>query len=140
MNVQPYLYFEGRAGEAIEFYKQAIGAEVGMLMKFSEAPSEMQSQIQPGMADKVMHACINIGDSPVFISDGQCGGGPATFSGITLTLNAKDDAEAKKLYAALSKGGKEQMPLTETFFATSFGMVADKFGVSWMVLVPKKPN
>ncbi|MBS0540885.1 MAG: VOC family protein [Proteobacteria bacterium] len=140
MNIQPYLYFEGRAGEAIEFYKQAVGAKTEMLMTFSEAPSEMQSQITPGMADKVMHACLKIGDSEVFVSDGQCGGGPASFSGITLTLHARDDAEARTLYAALSKGGKEQMPLSETFFATSFGMLADKFGVPWMVLVQKKPN
>jgi PhnB protein len=140
MNVQPYVYFEGRAGEAIEFYQKAIGAKVEMLMKFSEAPSEMQSQIAPGMANKVMHACIKIGESDVFISDGQCNGGPATFSGVTLTIHADNDAEAKKIYAALAKGGQEQMALTETFFASSFGMLADRFGVSWMVLVQKKLN
>ncbi len=139
MNIQPYVYFEGRAGEAIEFYQKAIGAKVEMMMLFKEGPPEMLSQMAPGSADKVMHACIKIGDTPVFISDGRCGGG-ATFSGVTLTLNADSDAEAGKLYSALANGGHEQMPLAETFFASSFGMLADKFGVSWMVLVQKKPN
>lgn len=139
MNVQPYVYFEGRAGEAIEFYKKALGAQVEMIMHFKDGPPEMQSQIAPGTADKVMHACLKIGDTPVFISDGRCGG-KAEFSGVTLTLNADSDAEAEKLFAALGKGGQEQMAMSETFFATRFGMLADKFGVSWMILAAKKPN
>lgn len=138
MNVQPYLYFDGRSQEAIDFYTGAIGAKVEMIMRFKEAPAEMQAQIKPGMADKVMHACIKIGDTPVFLSDGQCNGGPALFQGITLTINADSDAEADKLFASLGKDGQVQMPMSETFFATRFGMVADKFGVGWMVLAAKK--
>lgn len=140
MNVQPYLYSDGRSQEAIDLYKSAVGATVEMVMHFRDAPAEMQSQIAPGMGDKIMHACIKVGDTPVFLSDGHCKGGPLQFQGITLTINADSDAEAEKLFAALGKGGQVQMPLTETFFATRFGMVADKLGVSWMVLAAKKPG
>jgi PhnB protein len=139
MNVQPYLYFGGRSQEAIDFYKSAIGAKVEVMMHFKDAPAEMQSQMKPGTQDKVMHACIKVGDSPVFVSDGDCGGKPE-FKGVTLTINAGSDAEAEKLFGALGNGGQVQMPMTETFFATRFGMLADKFGVSWMVLAEKKMN
>jgi len=136
MNVQPYMSFEGKAQEAIDFYKGAVGAQVKVVMKFNEAPKEVQAQMSPASMDKVMHACIKIGDSDVFLSDGRCTGA-ANFSGITLTINATSDAEAEKLFGALGKGGQVTMPLGETFFAHRFGMVADKFGVSWMVLNPK---
>lgn len=139
MNIQPYLYFDGRSQEAIDFYKSAIGAKVEMVMHFKDAPAEMQAQIAPGLADKVMHACIKVGDTPVFVSDGHCKGGTLSFQGITLTINADSDAEAEKLFGALSgSGGQVQMPMSETFFATRFGMCADKFGVGWMVLKPKQ--
>ncbi len=138
MNIQPYMSFEGKAQEAIDFYKSAVGAEVKMVMHFKEAPPEMKAQMPPATMDKVMHACIKIGDSDVFLSDGHCGGA-ANFSGIALTLNAKSDGEAEKLFAALGKGGQVTMPMAETFFATRFGTVDDKFGVHWMVLKPKNP-
>ncbi len=138
MNVQPYLSFEGKAAEAIDFYKGAVGAEVKMVMHFKEAPPEMKAQMSPGVGDKVMHACIKIGDSDVFLTDGHCAG-KANFAGITLTLNATSNGEADKLFSALGKGGQVTMPMAETFFATRFGMVDDKFGVHWMVLNPKTP-
>jgi PhnB protein len=138
MNIEPYLSFEGKAQEAIDFYKSAVGAQVKMVMHFKDAPPEMQAQMSPGTGDKVMHACIKIGDSDVLLSDGRCGG-TANFSGITLTLNASSTGEAEKLFAALGKGGQVSMPMAETFFATRFGMVDDKFGVHWMVLNPKNP-
>ena len=137
MNIQPYLSFDGQAQEAIDFYKGAVGASVNVVMRFKDAPPEVQAQITPGMGDKVMHACIKIGDSDVFLSDGHCGG-KASFSGVTLTINASSDGEADKLFAALGKGGQVTMPMAETFFATRFGTVSDKFGVNWMVLNPKK--
>ena len=137
MNVQPYLSFEGRAQEAIDFYKSALGAKVDVVMKFKEAPPEMQSQMSPESKDKVMHAAFHIGDTQVMASDGRCTGN-ASFSGIALTLNASSDAEAEKLFKALSQGGQVNMPMSETFFANRFGMVADKFGVGWMVLHPKQ--
>jgi PhnB protein len=136
MNVQPYLSFEGRAQEAIDFYKSAIGAEVDAIMHFKDGPPEMQAQMSPDSKDKIMHAAFHIGDTQVMASDGRCTG-KASFSGISLTLNAASDAEAEKLFNALAKGGQVGMPMSETFFAHRFGMVSDKFGVGWMVLHPK---
>ncbi|HTR88444.1 MAG TPA: VOC family protein [Reyranella sp.] len=138
MNVQPYLSFEGRAAEAIEFYKGAIGATVDMMMRFSDAPPEVQAQMSPGSKDKVMHAAFHVGDTQIMASDGQCSG-KASFSGINLTLNATSNGEAEKLFSALGQGGKVGMPMSETFFAHRFGIVADKFGVNWMVINPKMP-
>ncbi len=136
MNVQPYLSFEGRAEEAIEFYKSAIGAKVEMIMHFKDAPPEAQAMITPESRDKVMHAAMKIGDTMVMASDGQCTG-KASFSGISLTVTADSPTEADKLFKALGNGGQVTMPMAETFFANRFGMVADKFGVGWMVINPK---
>jgi PhnB protein len=136
MNVQPYLSFEGRAQEAIDFYKSALGAKVDMIMHFKDAPPEMQTS--PESKDKIMHSAFHVGDTQIMATDGQCSG-KSTFSGITLTLNAASNAEAEKLFNALAQGGKVNLPISETFFAHRFGMVADKFGVGWMVLNPKQP-
>ncbi len=134
MQVQPYLSFEGRAEEAIEFYKKALGAEVTALMRMKEMPgTPPPGMVPPGSENKVMHAALKIGDSVVMASDGRVSGKP-NFQGISLSITAVDDAEAEKVFAALSDGGQVQMPLAKTFFASSFGMVADKFGVSWMVV------
>jgi PhnB protein len=132
MNVQPYLFFDGRCEEALEFYKKAIGAKVGMLMRFKDAPDK--SMITPGVEEKVMHAQVQIGDTNVLASDGRCQG-KMNFQGFALTINAKDEAEADKTFAALAEGGQVTMPLAKTFFSKRFGMLADKFGVGWMVLV-----
>jgi PhnB protein len=123
--------FDGRGEEAIEFYKKAIGATVEMLMRFKDAPE--QAMCAPGADNKVMHACIRVGDSAIMLSDGRNTGHPE-FKGISLSLNAKDEAGADKLFNALQEGGQVQMPLDKTFFAKRFGMVADKFGVSWMII------
>lgn len=132
MEVQPYLFFEGRAEEAIEFYKKVLGAEVTGLMRMKDAP-EGGPPLPPGSENKVMHAALKIGDSVVMVSDGMVSGKPS-FAGISLTVSPKDTAEAERLFKALGEGGKVQMPLTKTFFAEKFGSVADKFGVSWMVV------
>ena len=134
MIVQSYLSFEGRAEEAIEFYKSAVGAKVDMMMRFKEAPE--QAMITPESKDKVMHAAIKIGDTQVLLSDGRCTG-KASFSGISLALSADTAAEADRLFNALSKGGQVTMPMGETFFANRFGMCSDKFGVGWMVINEK---
>ena len=134
-SVQPYLFFDGKCDEALEFYKSAIGAKVDMLMRFKESPD--QSHIPPGAAEKVMHASFHVGNTQIMASDGHCAGKP-TFQGFGLSLNAKDDAEAEKLFAAVGKGGQVQQPLTKTFFASKFGMVADKFGIMWMVIAEAK--
>jgi PhnB protein len=132
MQIQPYLSFEGRADEAIEFYKKAIGAKVDMLMRFKEAPD--QSMVTPQSKDKVMHAALHAGDTQLLMSDGRCTGS-ANFSGIALALSVQTEADADRIFNALADGGKVNMPLTKTFFSSKFGMVADKFGVGWMVLV-----
>ena len=135
MQVQPYLFFDGRCDEALEFYKKAIDAKVDMLMRFKDAPD--QSMISPGSKDKVMHAAVRVGDTQVLVSDGRCLGKPS-FQGFALTITAPDAAEGERRFNALAEGGQVQMPLAETFFASRFGMVADKFGVGWMILVEKK--
>jgi PhnB protein len=131
MQVEPYLAFEGRCDEAIEFYKKAIGAKVEMLMRFKEAPD--QSMVSPGNAEKVMHASLRAGDAVLLMSDGRCTGS-TNFHGIALALTVATDADAERLFNALADGGKVNMPLAKTFFASRFGMLSDKFGVGWMIL------
>ena len=135
MQVQPYLFFDGRCEEAVEFYRNVLGAEVTMLMRFKDSPEPPQpGMVPPGAEDKVMHANFRLGDSTVMASDGRCQGQPS-FQGFSLTLSVTSEAEAERLFAALGDGGQVQMPLTKTFFSQRFGMIADRFGVSWMVLV-----
>ena len=136
--VQPYLFFDGRCEEAIEFYKSALGAKVDMLMRFKDSPEPVPSSMcAPGSENKVMHSAFRIGDTLVMASDGMAGGKPE-FKGFSLSVNAADEKEADRLFAALGKGGQVQMPLGKTFFSPRFGMVADRFGVGWMVIVPPK--
>jgi PhnB protein len=135
MQVQPYLFFDGRAEEALEFYRSKLGAQVQMMMRFKESPDPIPGKAPPG--DKVMHSSFRIGDTTVMASDGNCTGRPS-FQGFSLSLNAKDEAHAERLFAALLEGGQVQMPLGRTFFSPAFGMVADRFGVSWMVVVAPK--
>jgi PhnB protein len=132
MQVQPYLFFEGNCEKAIEFYRKNLGAEVKMLMRFKDSPEPGMSP--PGAGDKVMHACLSIGDSMVMASDGRCQG-KASFGGFALSLTVANEAEADRKFAALADGGQVQMPLTKTFFSPCFGMVADRFGVTWMIIV-----
>jgi PhnB protein len=135
MQVQPYLFFDGRCEEAMEFYKSALGAEVTMLMRFKDSPDpHPPGMIPPGAENKVMHASLRIGDSTVMASDGQCLG-QANFQGFSLSLSVSNDAEAERLFAALADGGKVCMALAKTFFSSGFGMVSDRFGVSWMIIV-----
>lgn len=135
MLVQPYLFFEGRCEEALEFYRSALGAEVTMLMRFKESPEPMPADMcPPGSENKVMHASFTIGETTLMASDGRAQGRPM-FQGFSLSLSVPSDAEAQRLFSALSEGGQVQMPLGKTFYASSFGMVADRFGVSWMIIV-----
>jgi len=133
MLIQPYLSFDGRCEEALEFYKSALGARVTMLMRFKESPTPC-AMIPPDSEEKIMHAVFSIGDSILKASDGQCGG-KAVFQGMSLVLTVSSAADADRAFAALADGGHVQMPLGETFFSPRFGMVADRFGVSWMVVV-----
>ena len=135
MLIEPYLFFEGRCEEAIEFYRRALGAEVGPLMRYRESPEPHQpGALPPGSENKVMHAVIRIGDTTVMVSDGRCSGRPV-FQGFALTINAPDAARADQMFAALADGGQVQMALAKTFFSPRFGMVTDRFGVLWMIIV-----
>ncbi|MEZ6063530.1 MAG: VOC family protein [Planctomycetaceae bacterium] len=134
MLVQPYLYFNGRAADAINFYKDALGAEQIFLMTFGESPD--QTSIPPGGEDKIMHASLRIGSTEVYVSDGMCDESKAgRFEGMALSLIVNTAEEAERIFSALSDGGQVQMPLAQTFFSPRFGMAADRFGVSWLVLV-----
>lgn len=135
MKIEPYLFFEGRCEEAIEFYRRALGAEVQMLLRYSDSPQPPPpGMLPPGSENKVMHASFRIGETLVMGSDGHCNKSGPSFQGFSLSLSAKDDAEAKRLFGALGEGGEVTQPLTKTFFASSFGMVKDRFGVQWMVI------
>ncbi|MDO9405190.1 MAG: VOC family protein [Polaromonas sp.] len=144
MQVQPYLFFEGRCEEALHFYQQAIGAQLGMVMRFKDNPGEPSTggcasgpdMNGPDLREKVMHAAFTVGDTLLMASDGMAGGQPE-FKGVSLSIAASSDEEGRRLFNALAEGGQVEMPLGETFFATTFGMVKDRFGVSWMVVVAK---
>ena len=134
MHVQSYLFFDGRCEEAVEFYKKTLGAQVETMMRFKENPEPQPGMAPPGSDEKIMHACFKIGETRVMASDGHCKGKPQ-FDGFSLSINAKDAAEADRLFGALGEGGQVRMPMSKTFFSPRFGMVADKFGVGWMVIV-----
>jgi PhnB protein len=131
MQVNAYLMFDGKCDEALQFYQAKIGAKVTTMMRFKDAPD--QAQINPEAREKVMHSEIDIGGTKVMASDGYCKGAPK-FDGFSLVIQCKDDAEAAQRYKALSDGGQAVMPLDKTFFASSFGILTDKFGVSWMII------
>ena len=135
MDVNPYLLFNGRCEQALEFYRTAIGATDVHLIRFHEAPPGAS---MPGaQPDQVMHASFRIGDSTILASDGP-GHGSSRFEGFSLSINAASDGEAKRLFDALAQGGQVRMPLARTFWTSSFGMLVDKFGVGWMVSVEHK--
>jgi PhnB protein len=129
--VQPYLFFDGRCEEALEFYKNALGAQVLMLVRYKENPDS--SHNPPGAENKIMHARLTVGGSVIFASDGHCAGKPQ-FEGFSLSITVDSEAGADRYFNALADGGQVRMPLEKTFFSPRFGMVTDRFGVLWMVL------
>jgi PhnB protein len=134
MRVEPYLFFNGRCDEALQFYQRALGAKDVEIMRYKDSPEPMPpGMVPPGCESKVMHSSFKIGDTTVMASDGGCSG-ELDFRGVSLSVTAPNDSEADRLFAALADGGKVQMPIGKTFFASKFGMVADKFGVAWMVI------
>jgi PhnB protein len=134
MKIEPYLFFDGRCEEAIEFYRRTLGAELVMMMRFKENPEPAMNP--PGSGEKVMHASFRVGNATVLASDGNCAGRPS-FNGVSLSLTVPTAADAERKFAALAEGGQVQMPMGPTFFAPRFGMVADRFGVSWMIVAEK---
>ncbi|MFH0130649.1 VOC family protein [Variovorax sp. EL159] len=145
MKVQSYLSFEGRCDEALGFYKKALGAEVLQLLRYSEAPAPAPSDNADASCggampagDKVMHSVVRIGETELMASDGRCSG-QAEFKGVMLALTANSDADAHKWFDALADGGQVMQPLIPTFFTSSFGMLTDRFGVGWLLVV-KQPG
>jgi PhnB protein len=134
MQVQPYLFFDGRCDEAIAFYKSAVGAKIDMLMRWKDSPD--QSMCTPDNADKVMHAQMQIGDTVVMASDGRIGGAP-NFQGFALAIAAESEAEADRIFNSLGENGQVTMSMAKTFFSPRFGMLTDRFGVHWMILVAR---
>ena len=135
--VQPYLFFGGHCEDALNFYREAIGAEVDRLVRFKDSP-EPHRDMPECFADKVMHASVRIGATTFMCSDGRCEG-PPTFEGFSLSITVPDEKEAERVFGALSKDGTVVMPLEKTFWAPKFGMLEDRYGVSWMVSVEHKP-
>jgi len=139
MFLQPYLYFNGFCEEALKLYGKVLGAEVIFMMRYKENPDpQSKSCMAPGTEEKIMHANVKVRDTEIMMSDGHCTGELPKFDGISLTINVSA-GEAEKIFNQLGEGGKVQLPLCETFFAEKFGMVADKFGVSWLLLAAKPP-
>lgn len=136
--VQPYLFFRGRCEEAIEYYQNKLGAEVDMMMRFSDNPDQPPHEKVPAELDnRIMHAAIRIRGTEIMMSDGMKSG-PLDFQCMSLSLSVPCDAEADQLYNALAADGTVQMPIGPTFFAKRFGAVTDRFGVSWMIMVPHR--
>lgn len=137
--IQPYLFYGGRCEEAIGFYRQALGAQVEMLMRHSESPDpHPPGMLAPGFEQKIMHATIRIGGAVLMLSDG-CDG-QSRFDGFRLSLALPTAAEAQRAFAGLAEGGQVQLPLGKTFWSPCFGMVTDRFGVGWMVTVATEPT
>ena len=135
MQVRPYLYFNGRCEEAIDFYKKALAAEVIMLLRFKDSADAPPLAMLPGATeDKIMHVCFRVGATELMASDGDCEG-ETSFQGFSLSISPANDAEAERLFNALADGGEVQMALEKTFWASSFGLVTDRFGLCWMVSV-----
>ena len=132
MHIQPYLFFEGRADEAIDFYEKTLGAKLVMRLRFKDNPDGAPTN--PAIADNVMHARLQIGNSTLLLSDGHGAEGPR-FQGFSLTLSVADDAEVDRLFAALSEGGSVMQAPAKTFFSPRFAMATDRFGVLWIILV-----
>jgi len=135
MQVQAYLFFNGKTQEALDFYQEAAGAEIENLMRFKDNPEPENNP--PGSEEMVMHAAFRIGHTQILASDGMCSGTPAAFAGVSLAITCDSIADAERLFAGLSAGGTIDMPMAETFFSPKFGALTDRFGVSWMVLVDK---
>jgi PhnB protein len=138
MNVQPYLFFEGRCEEALDFYTSALGTRPDMVLRYREAPDPPPPGMLPaGTEDKVMHASFRLGDTEVMLSDGMCSGTPK-FEGFSLSITVADEGDARRKFDAMAAGGQVTMPLGKTFWSPCFGMLKDRFGVSWMISVPSE--
>ncbi|HEU0274289.1 MAG TPA: VOC family protein [Candidatus Udaeobacter sp.] len=134
-SIQPYIFFNGSCEQAIEFYRQALGAKVDMMIRFKESPEPPSpGTVPPGFENKIMHACFRIGQTTIMASDGDSAD-KAKFQGFSLSLSVPNEADADRAFHALSDDGKVKMPLSKTFFSPRFGMLEDRFGIGWMISV-----
>lgn len=137
--VQSYVFFDGKCEEALEFYKNAVGAQVDRLLRYKESPEPPPPGCGPTDPNKIMHVQFRIGETVIMGSDGRATGNPK-FEGFALALTVKAEADADKAFNALASGGRIEMPLAKTFFSPKFGMLVDKFGVFWMIMVAPNPG
>ena len=134
MEIQPYLFFEGRCQEALDFYQEVLDAEVLYAMRFGESPEPPpEGTLPPGFEDKIMHANVRVGETVFMASDGTCGATESGFRGFSLSISVPDEVTAERIFEALADGGKVELPLDSTFWSPCFGMLTDRFGVGWMV-------
>jgi PhnB protein len=132
--LQPYLFFGGRCDEALEFYRNSVGAVVEFLMRYKDSPEpQPPGRLPPAFEAKVMHASFRIGQCVVMASDG-CEEGQA-YAGFSLSIAVATEADARQAFTALSEGGVVTLPLQKTFWSPCFGMLTDRFGIAWMVSV-----
>jgi PhnB protein len=136
MYVQPYVFFNGRCQEALDYYTDKLGAQVTFKMLFKDAPPDANNPPRPELADKIMHANVQLGSSTWMASDGNCDPAAGPFNGFSLSLTVEDGASAEKYFNALADGGQVVMPFAQTFWSKGFGMVVDRFGMMWMVTLP----
>ncbi len=139
--LNPYLFFEGRCDEALEFYQQHLAAKPGLIFRFSDSPEPIpEGAIPDGFENKVMHCEFSIGNVKIFASDGSCADEPTSFAGFSLALTVQTEDDAHRVFDALAEGGQINMPLSQTFWSPLYGQVSDKFGIAWMVMLPATPN
>ena len=131
MYAHPYLFFSGTCTKAVQFYRDRLGADVRALVRFRDLPGA-----SPDAGDKVMHAELAIGQSTIFASDGRRDDG-SNGTGYAISLQAANDREAERLFAALADQGTIEIPLMTTPFASRFGKAVDRFGTPWMVTTPQ---
>jgi PhnB protein len=138
-SIQPYLTLHGRCEEALAFYQEALGARIDMIMRFDESPDPVpEGMLPPGFEKKIMHASFRVGESVLMATDGCENSG--ALSGFSLSLALTEESDADRFFTALSHGGEVTMPLGRTFWSPKFGMVTDRFGVSWMINVLPAPE
>ena len=129
MKMQTYVNFAGKCAEAFRFYEQHLGAKIGMMMTHGQGPDP--SKVAPELKDAVLHARLSIGGTELMGADIPTA---QPMRSAYLSLSVESDAEAERIYSALSDGGEVFMPMQETFFATRFGQLRDRFGLNWMIL------
>ena len=130
MNLNPYLMFDGTCRAAFEFYADALGGTVTMMMTHADSP--VQDQTPPEWRDRIMHARLTVGDIVLMGSDSPPGRHQA-MQGFSVSLNVDCAADAERIFHALAEGGTVGMPMQQTFWAVKFGMAVDRFGTPWIV-------